>query len=312
MSRNAISPSPRFTIVAGISPAATLQKMQPDMSGPLPSKRLADLLPELLARALLRRRLRLDHSEPLQQLPLLRREVRGSPDPHAHVQVAPPALAEPGQALAPHAVHRAGLRPGLDLEQGGPVRRGDLHVAAQRRLAERDREVKHQVVAVALEPRILSDVEHRDEIARWPVARPRHALSAQREVVVVRDAGRHVDLDRLLGPDPAVAAALAARIRDHRSLAAAGGTRRDGDELPKHGARLAPHLAGAAAAAAGRGPRALLGTRAAARRATVERAHAHGLRRPRGDVGQDRKSTRLNSSHGYISYAVFCLKKKKD
>src|SRR2546422_7531798 len=29
------------------------------------------------------------------------------------------------------------------------------------------------------------------------------------------------------------------------------------------------------------------------------------IRRP------DRKSTRLNSSHGYISYAVFCLKKKK-
>src|SRR2546422_5800941 len=29
-----------------------------------------------------------------------------------------------------------------------------------------------------------------------------------------------------------------------------------------------------------------------------------------GTLG-DRKSTRLNSSHGYISYAVFCLKKKK-
>src|SRR2546422_3982314 len=28
-------------------------------------------------------------------------------------------------------------------------------------------------------------------------------------------------------------------------------------------------------------------------------------------VEEDRKSTRLNSSHGYISYAVFCLKKKK-
>src|SRR5687768_18357131 len=27
-------------------------------------------------------------------------------------------------------------------------------------------------------------------------------------------------------------------------------------------------------------------------------------------IFQDRKSTRLNSSHGYISYAVFCLKKK--
>src|SRR2546422_1952524 len=28
-------------------------------------------------------------------------------------------------------------------------------------------------------------------------------------------------------------------------------------------------------------------------------------------IAKDRKSTRLNSSHGYISYAVFCLKKKK-
>src|SRR2546422_6105656 len=29
-------------------------------------------------------------------------------------------------------------------------------------------------------------------------------------------------------------------------------------------------------------------------------------------MDRDRKSTRLNSSHGYISYAVFCLKKKKN
>src|SRR2546422_6671762 len=29
-------------------------------------------------------------------------------------------------------------------------------------------------------------------------------------------------------------------------------------------------------------------------------------------ASRDRKSTRLNSSHGYISYAVFCLKKKKE
>src|SRR5690348_17923549 len=36
-------------------------------------------------------------------------------------------------------------------------------------------------------------------------------------------------------------------------------------------------------------------------------------RRPAGRVGEagDRKSTRLNSSHPSISYAVFCLKKKK-
>src|SRR2546429_7051617 len=34
-------------------------------------------------------------------------------------------------------------------------------------------------------------------------------------------------------------------------------------------------------------------------------------RPPSTSSGRDRKSTRLNSSHGYISYAVFCLKKKK-
>src|SRR5690606_41954915 len=34
-------------------------------------------------------------------------------------------------------------------------------------------------------------------------------------------------------------------------------------------------------------------------------------RGPRAPVGTDRKSTRLNSSHVKISYAVFCLKKKK-
>src|SRR5438445_9000497 len=42
-------------------------------------------------------------------------------------------------------------------------------------------------------------------------------------------------------------------------------------------------------------------------------AHVVSLRRRRhGEPGiQDRKSTRLNSSHANISYAVFCLKKKK-
>src|SRR2546422_6990184 len=37
-----------------------------------------------------------------------------------------------------------------------------------------------------------------------------------------------------------------------------------------------------------------------------------GRTRPCARAEQDRKSTRLNSSHGYISYAVFCLKKKKE
>src|SRR2546422_4111820 len=47
----------------------------------------------------------------------------------------------------------------------------------------------------------------------------------------------------------------------------------------------------------------------------AERLTAHGLTvadvRDAVQREKDRKSTRLNSSHGYISYAVFCLKKKK-
>src|SRR2546429_3067973 len=57
----------------------------------------------------------------------------------------------------------------------------------------------------------------------------------------------------------------------------------------------------------------------------IARRHASGAGKPNGwlvaptyyrgsrpSSPRDRKSTRLNSSHGYISYAVFCLKKKKN
>src|SRR2546426_4268329 len=42
-----------------------------------------------------------------------------------------------------------------------------------------------------------------------------------------------------------------------------------------------------------------------------EREDAGGIEAGMGDEQGDRKSTRLNSSHLVISYAVFCLKKKK-
>src|SRR5947209_16040760 len=54
-------------------------------------------------------------------------------------------------------------------------------------------------------------------------------------------------------------------------------------------------------------------------RVPVAEKAAHRARLPRPGGGRrarwaalDRKSTRLNSSHANISYAVFCLKKKKD
>src|SRR5207248_10769614 len=50
---------------------------------------------------------------------------------------------------------------------------------------------------------------------------------------------------------------------------------------------------------------------AAEQTAEVSRARPQRARRRRARCGRDRKSTRLNSSHRTISYAVFCLKKNK-
>src|SRR5689334_24689534 len=44
--------------------------------------------------------------------------------------------------------------------------------------------------------------------------------------------------------------------------------------------------------------------------AEVGDAHTEDAGKADGDLARDRKSTRLNSSHSSISYAVFCLKKK--
>src|SRR2546429_2688792 len=93
-----------------------------------------------------------------------------------------------------------------------------------------------------------------------------------------------------------------------------------GDELMKYGVKRAlrllsgyailqtPHNVEAQPIALGEN-----GIRAAGRLAP--RAHIGFVveRNPQIRLGAngDRKSTRLNSSHGYISYAVFCLKKKK-
>src|SRR3712207_7824128 len=74
----------------------------------------------------------------------------------------------------------------------------------------------------------------------------------------------------------------------------------DREDLLLH-AHVLPHL--------GAAPQALGDRRAADERRAADAAQVHlpGV----GAVERDRKSTRLNSSHANISYAVFCLKKKK-
>src|SRR3712207_9014513 len=89
----------------------------------------------------------------------------------------------------------------------------------------------------------------------------------------------------------------------YTTLFRSGGRRDERGGRPR---RLAPHLARAAP----RGGAA----RDAVRAHPAELARGDGALGPRLGLppgGGDRKSTRLNSSHANISYAVFCLKKKK-
>src|SRR6266446_9034191 len=76
-------------------------------------------------------------------------------------------------------------------------------------------------------------------------------------------------------------------------------------------ARRVPPPAGGCAARGGRRSLRQGSSAACSRhRPQARKAEAPGPRRHRGG-SRDRKSTRLNSSHLVISYAVFCLKKKK-
>src|SRR3712207_7815967 len=68
---------------------------------------------------------------------------------------------------------------------------------------------------------------------------------------------------------------------------------------------------GAAVAAEPAQPVGVAGGRQRHGRVEGDEGRLGSLEQPRGDDLEDRKSTRLNSSHANISYAVFCLEKKK-
>src|SRR5690606_27806872 len=147
--------------------------------------------------------------------------------------------------------------------------------------------------SLALEHRVRLDVDEDVEVARRRAVRAGFALAGTADAGAVVDPRRHFDGERLDLVHAPLAPACTARLLDHLAAAVAIGARLFDHEEALLRADLA--LPAAQLAAARRGAR--LGARTAAWVA--------------GDRYLDRKSTRLNSSHVKISYAVFCLKKKK-
>src|SRR5256886_15807033 len=153
-------------------------------------------------------------------------------------------------------------------------------------LCERDRDVVNQVVALALEPWILRDVEHGDQVAGRTIAGPGDAVSPHGEIVMVGDARGDVDLELLVGADASVALTLRTGLLDHRALPRAAGARRHGHELSEHGARGPAHFARSGAGAAARGLGAGRRPGAAARGAAVQCPHLHLFGGAAGHLGE--------------------------
>src|SRR6185312_1397660 len=102
------------------------------------------------------------------------------------------------------------------------VERRHLDAAAERGLHHRDRHLAVDVGSLALEQLVAAHREEHVEVARRAAARAGLALAGEADARAVLDAGRDVDLERLVAPHAALAGTGAARLVDHLARAMAG------------------------------------------------------------------------------------------
>src|SRR5512134_378172 len=130
------------------------------------------------------------------------------------VQIAGARRAHALDALAAQAEHPPGLRLRRNLHGRLAVEGGDVDLAAQRGDGEADRHLAMQVVAVALEDRVLAQVDDDVEVAGRTAVDARFTLAGEPNAVALVDTRRNLDRQRLLNLDAALAVALAARRPD--------------------------------------------------------------------------------------------------
>ncbi|ELA00912.1 NAD-specific glutamate dehydrogenase [Cupriavidus sp. HMR-1] len=189
---------------------------------------------------------------------------------HMHVEVARISGTHTLDALAAQAERLAGLGAFRHRETGPAAQRRHFDIAAQRRRGERDRHLAVQVVAVALEHRVLLDMHLDVEIARRAAVDARLAVARRTDTHPFVDTGRNLDLERLLRLELALTMALRARLRDELAAAV---TLRAG-LLHREKALRHTHLAHAVTGRAGFNRRTRLGAIAVAVFAIVPVRHA--------------------------------------
>ena len=187
---------------------------------------------------------------------------------HAHVD-ADPQIAAPATLQAVHAAvaeHEltAGLGTGRHDDLLVAVERGQHHLRAECGLGDRDGDGREQVVAVTSEHVVLGNSDVHVQVAGTSAARADSAAPGEPQRGARVDARRHVDLVRLLGDPPTLAAAGRARSGDDLTEAAAPRARRRGDHLPEQALPNALHLPATVALRAGDRLRAGTGARTTA------------------------------------------------
>src|SRR6185437_14278823 len=210
--------------------------------------------------------------ELLEQLFLLGRQVGRRLDGDLDVHVAALGRAHDRHALGAQPELVAALRARRDVDARRlAVERRHLDRAAERRLHHRDRHLAVHVRSLALEQRVAAHRQEDIEIARRPAAGAGLALAAEANAGAVLDAGRDVDLERLLAAHAALAGADLARLVDHLSGAVAGRAGALDGEEALLGADAAAAVAGRALVRFGAG----LGARAVAGLAGDRARDAH-------------------------------------
>src|SRR5262249_47046870 len=167
--------------------------------------------------------------------PLVRHAARDG-QVHEHAVIAAAESLQDRHALAPKDPHLAGLHAGRQLERDAAVERLHIYGSTERRLHDREVDLRVDVVALADEARIGSHAHVDVDVAGAATEGARMSLAGDADALPALDARRHVD-PRLAALDrPPGAAALVTRVIDQHAATAAVRARLRAHELAEHAA----------------------------------------------------------------------------
>ena len=190
------------------------------------------------------------------------------------------------------------LRRRRHMKQHLPADERHRHVGAKDELRIGQQGLGVQILAIALEPRIIGDLEDHMDVATLAAARARVPDAAKGHVLIRRDAGRNLYYDFLVAAQSSLTSAFLAGRFDDTSLALARRTGRDRDELPEERSLGATDLSRARTGRAHLTRRARLGAGPSAFVAGVEQLERHGLVDTGGDFLERQRETDFDVGAG--------------